>query len=227
MNVTLKECLWTCKVVSHPQMTSNPSGKQRGMKCTQGWSCFSHKGENTRAGAPYWGLSSQYKGSGSPVMDGSSWDARPLWGRVHSRGGTIWEQNVKAGPRVEIYAPTSGSNGCVWHSVDEVAMTAFLPSSPKGVHPFLSVGTSGEWRSSNNLRVKFFQPNHLPFCVCVCVSCSLNFKQYRKWHRQASILVAPGLSLCDCPARQSEADVKCSAKMCKNKMISFYVQQHA
>lgn len=31
----------------------------------------SHKGKNIRAGAAYRGLSSQYKGPGAPVMDGS------------------------------------------------------------------------------------------------------------------------------------------------------------
>lgn len=71
VNVTLKECLWTCKVVSHPQMTSNPPGKLQGMKCAGGGGCFSHKGENTRAGAPYWGLRSQYKGRFS--CDGWVW----------------------------------------------------------------------------------------------------------------------------------------------------------
>lgn len=36
VNVILDECLWTCKVVSHPQTTSNPSGKQRGDEVRSG-----------------------------------------------------------------------------------------------------------------------------------------------------------------------------------------------
>lgn len=143
-------------------------------------------------------------------MDGTLWDARPLWGRVHSRGGTIWEQNVKAGPRMEIYAPTSGSNGCVWHCVDEVAVTAFLPSSPKEVHPFLSVGTSGGWRGSNNSRVKFFQPSRLSFFF---FSHWLSLKRVSTWsgagskRSRMSNFMVPALSLCVCPVQQRQADV--------------------
>lgn len=40
-------------------------------------------------------------------------------------------------------------------------MTASLPSSPKRIHPFLSVGPSGGRRASNNFRVKFLQPKCL------------------------------------------------------------------
>lgn len=89
-------------------------------------------------------------------MDGSIWDARTLWSRVHSRGGTIWEKNVKVGPRVEIYVPASGSNGSVWRCVDEAAMTAFLPSCPKRVGPFLSLQTSRGWTGSNNVKGQVF-----------------------------------------------------------------------
>lgn len=154
------------KVFSHPQMTFDLSRKQQGMKCAWGGEVV--LATRVKTGAVYWGFLSHYKGPGAPLMDGPARDAR-----VRSRGGIIWEQNVKAGPRVEIYPPTSGSTDGIWHSTDEVTLTAFLPSSPKGVHPFLSAGMLRWWIRWNNSGVTFFQPAVFPLffngCLSVCV----------------------------------------------------------
>lgn len=138
-----------------PSNTFDLSRKQQGMKCA--WGGETLLATRVKAGTVYRGFHSHYKGPGALLMDGPGRDAR-----VHRRGGIIWEQNVKAGPRVAIYPPTSGSTDGIRHSTDEVTLTAFLPSSPKGVHPFLSAGMLRWWIRWNNSGVTFFQPGRLP-----------------------------------------------------------------
>lgn len=118
------------------------------------------------------------KGPGAPVMDGSGWDATA--GEQPSG-----EQNVKADPRVEIYAPTSGSDGCLWNSTDKVAVTAFLPSSPKCGPPVFVCGDISRMKQLRGqvfpaylssfffyIAFLFFSFNRATLSVC-----HVNFKQ--------------------------------------------------
>lgn len=146
-------------------------------------------------------------------MDGSIWDARTLWSRVHSRGGTIWEKNVKVGPRVEIYVPASGSNGSVWRCVDEAAMTAFLPSCPKRVGPFLSLQTSRGWTGSNNVKGQVFSNWAIFFFHWVSFTQwhedKLKNNTGSKWHRHKhQSLVVPVLFSYVSRAQKRIADVR-------------------
>lgn len=101
---------------------------------------------------PHWGHCPPFKGSsGSLVMHGSE---MPGSSGAESRAGgrTIWERNVAADLRTEIYVPSPDLNGCVWHRTDRVSMTA-SPHwfSKRGQHVFDLVNIKREtwWPKSH------------------------------------------------------------------------------
>lgn len=146
-------------------------------------------------------------------MDGSIWDARPLGGRVHSRGGTIWEKYVKAGLRVGINAPTSVSNGlrqalCRQGAND--SFPPFLSKKSQSIFVFKDKGDQTMLRSSFS---KSSSCHWLTFSTM-----KINFTGSNR-NRVGPLSGARFVSLCF-PAQQQKADV-----LCWNERL-FYGQPH-